>query len=142
MSYGYSAKTNIFYVIEDKERYEEFGNWPDDVKPISDDIWQKFSVQGPQGKMRGADKNGLPCWVDIPPPTRKEQVETAERKKALLMANATKAIAPLQDAEDLGMATKEETAALLAWKRYRVLLSRIETKEGTDISWPEPPQNA
>lgn len=108
MSYGYSAKTNIFYVIEDKKGYEEFGNWPDDVQPISDEIWEKFSVQGPSGKMRGANKNGMPCWVDIPPPTREQQIDAAERKKALQLEKASKEIAPLQDAVDLNVATEQE----------------------------------
>ncbi|MDL4913069.1 MAG: tail fiber assembly protein [Enterobacterales bacterium endosymbiont of Blomia tropicalis] len=139
MSYGYSAKTNIFYVIEDKEGYAEFGNWPDDVKSISDEIWEKFSVQGPPGKMRGAGKNGLPCWVDIPPPTREEQIEAAERKKAQLMAEAAKAIAPLQDADDLGMAMVEEKSALISWKTFRVKLNRIDTSVAPDIEWPEVP---
>lgn len=140
MSYGYSAKTNIFYVIEDKKGYEEFGNWPDDVKPISDEIWEKFSVQGPSGKMRGANKNGMPCWVDIPPPTREQQRDAAERKKAIQLEKASKEIAPLQDAVDLHIATEQEKKKLMEWKHYRVALSRIETKEGADISWPELPE--
>ncbi|RDL25966.1 tail fiber assembly protein [Serratia fonticola] len=140
MSYGYSAKTNIFYVIEDKKGYEEFGNWPDDVKPISDELWKKFSVQGPPGKMRGANKNGMPCWVDIPPPTREQQIDAAERKKALQLEKASKEIAPLQDAVDLNVATEQEQKKLIEWKHYRVALSRIDTSEDADIVWPELPE--
>ncbi|HGE8281708.1 TPA: tail fiber assembly protein [Serratia marcescens] len=140
MSYGYSAKTNIFYVIEDKKGYEEFGNWPDDVQPISDEIWEKFSVQGPSGKMRGANKNGMPCWVDIPPPTREQQIDAAERKKALQLEKASKEIAPLQDAVDLNVATEQEQKKLIEWKHYRVALSRIDTSERADIVWPELPE--
>ncbi|MGF2651533.1 tail fiber assembly protein [Serratia marcescens] len=139
MSYGYSATTNTFYVMEDRADYAAFGNWPEDVKPISDAVWERFCVQGPEGKMRGADKHGLPCWVDIPPPTREQLVAASERKKARLMADATQAIAPLQDAEDLDMATQEEKAQRLAWKRYRVLLSRINPEEAPTIAWPQPP---
>lgn len=139
MSYGYSAKTNILYVIEDKDGYEEFGNWPDDVKPISDELWKKFSVQGPPGKMRGADKNGLPCWVDIPPPTREQQQESAQYLRFIRMEEARKAIAPLQDAEDLGMATEAEMKSLQDWKRYRVLISRINPEDAPTIDWPQPP---
>ncbi|ALL37867.1 tail fiber assembly protein [Serratia marcescens] len=139
MSYGYSAKTNIFYVIEDKEGYEAFGNWPDDVKSISDEVWEKFSVQGPAGKMRGADKSGMPCWVDIPPPTREQQTEAAERKKRSLMVEAEGVLAPLERAVKLGMATDEEKARLEAWERYSVLMSRVSPQEVPNITWPEKP---
>ncbi|EAC1716758.1 TPA: tail fiber assembly protein, partial [Escherichia coli] len=46
---------------------------------------------------------------------------------------------PLQDAVDLGMATNDETKLLLAWKKYRVLLMRINTSTALDIEWPTPP---
>ncbi|MDI0552840.1 tail fiber assembly protein, partial [Escherichia coli] len=48
-------------------------------------------------------------------------------------------IAPLQDAVDLEIATEEETSLLEAWKKYRVLLNRIDTSTAPDIEWPEIP---
>ena len=62
--------------------------------------------------------------------------DTAQRR-----ASADAAIAPLQDAIDLDMATNEEAAMLTEWKRYRVLLSRLPDQEGypNDIEWPAPP---
>ncbi|ORL66668.1 hypothetical protein B7H17_04870 [Pseudomonas putida] len=62
--------------------------------------------------------------------------ETASRR-----AMADGAIAPLQDAVDLGIATPEESAMLLAWKRYRVELSRVPAQTGypDEIDWPAPP---
>ncbi|KLG49264.1 tail fiber assembly protein, partial [Escherichia coli] len=47
--------------------------------------------------------------------------------------------APLQDAADLEIATEEETSLLEAWKKYRVLLNRIDTSTAPDIVWPEIP---
>lgn len=141
MSYGYSAKTNGMYVIEEKEGYAKYGNWPEDVKPISDKTWEKYSVQGPRGKTRGADKDGLPCWVDIPPPTHEEARRNAEYMKRQKMDEAARMIAPLQDAVDLDMATEAEKAALLAWKKYRVLLNRVDISSAPDIDWPEPPDS-
>lgn len=140
MSYGYSASTNTFYVMEDKANYEENGNWPEDVKQITDQRWEKYCGQGPEGKMRGADKKGLPSWVDIPPPTREQQINAAERIKSVQLEKASKEIAPLQDAVDLNVATEQEKKKLIEWKYYRVALSRIETKEGANISWPELPE--
>ncbi|MGL5420795.1 MAG: tail fiber assembly protein, partial [Plesiomonas shigelloides] len=48
-------------------------------------------------------------------------------------------IAPLQDAVDLGMASTEEMALLADLKRYRVLLSRVDTHLAPDIDWPLAP---
>ncbi|MEH3974847.1 tail fiber assembly protein, partial [Escherichia fergusonii] len=45
-----------------------------------------------------------------------------------------------QDAVDLGMATEEETAALTEWKKYRVLLNRVDTSVALDIEWPMTPE--
>ncbi|MCV3029668.1 tail fiber assembly protein, partial [Escherichia coli] len=48
-------------------------------------------------------------------------------------------IAPLQDAVDLEIATEEENSLLEAWKKYRVLLNRVDTSTAPDIEWPEEP---
>ncbi|CAH3933145.1 hypothetical protein AI2795V1_4750 (plasmid) [Serratia marcescens] len=140
MNYGYSAKTNIFYVLEDQEAYETNNNWPDDVKPVSVEHWEKYREQSPEGKIRGADANGLPYWIDAPPLTQQERVFEAVRKKSLLITRASNAIAPLQDAVELGMATEKEKAQLVAWKTYRIMLNRIDTSQETDFTWPEEPK--
>ncbi|QZY35077.1 tail fiber assembly protein [Enterobacter cancerogenus] len=64
----------------------------------------------------------------------------AEAQKTRLMNAATAAIAPLQDAEELGMATEVELTALSLWKRYRVMLNRVDTSSAPDIEWPVQPQ--
>ncbi|PHM38589.1 tail fiber assembly protein [Xenorhabdus innexi] len=69
-----------------------------------------------------------------------QHMTDAEAKKQFLTAKATTAIAPLQDALDLDMATKAEKAALLAWKKYRVLLNRVDCTMAPDIDWPAPPK--
>ncbi|HGM5908030.1 TPA: tail fiber assembly protein [Serratia marcescens] len=139
MSYGFSASTGAFYVYEDLASYQENGNWPYDVKPVSDEVWQAYCGQGPAGKVRGADRKGLPCWVDAPPPTKSTLVAAAERKKAELLDVAGKAIAPLQDADDLAIATEEEAAQLRLWKTYRVQLNRINPQDAPEIDWPVAP---
>lgn len=74
------------------------------------------------------------------PPISKEQlIAEAEQQKQSLLAEANSAIAPLQDAVDLGMSTEAEAAALQAWKKYRVLLNRVDTSTAPDIDWPEKP---
>ncbi|MDE9568558.1 tail fiber assembly protein, partial [Xenorhabdus bovienii] len=53
---------------------------------------------------------------------------------------ADSAIAPLQDAVDLGMATDTEKAGLTEWRRYRVLLNRVDCTTAPDVQWPEQPK--
>ncbi|MDE9518871.1 tail fiber assembly protein, partial [Xenorhabdus bovienii] len=49
-------------------------------------------------------------------------------------------IAPLQDAVDLGMATDSEQITLTVWKKYRVLLNRVDCSTAPDVKWPEQPK--
>ncbi|EAA5550257.1 tail fiber assembly protein [Salmonella enterica subsp. enterica] len=49
---------------------------------------------------------------------------------------ASEKIVPLQEAMDLGEATDEEKARLLAWKKYRVLVNHVDTSKP---EWPEAP---
>ncbi|HCO5159089.1 TPA: tail fiber assembly protein, partial [Escherichia coli] len=67
------------------------------------------------------------------------QVREAEETKKSLMQVASEHIALLQDAVDLEIATEEETSLLTAWKKYRVLLNRIDTSTAPDIDWPTIP---
>ncbi|WP_334470861.1 tail fiber assembly protein [Arsenophonus sp. PmNCSU2021_1] len=73
-------------------------------------------------------------------PTQGERVAKAKFEKAELMQMASIAIAPLQDAVDLDMATEAERAKLVAWKTYRVLLNRVDISKRPDIAWPEAPK--
>ncbi|WP_250538830.1 MULTISPECIES: tail fiber assembly protein [unclassified Caballeronia] len=54
------------------------------------------------------------------------------------LAVATAAIAPLQDAVDLGEATDTETALLKAWKVYRVAVNRVDLTLASP-TWPTAP---
>lgn len=77
----------------------------------------------------------------INPPVSKEQlISEAEQQKQSCLNEATEAIAPLQDAIDLEIATEEEAAKLKAWKTYRVMLNRVDTSTAPDIEWPVKPE--
>lgn len=67
----------------------------------------------------------------------KAQEEASRTKKRLVQA-ADARIAVLSDAQLLDMATEEELQALEKWRRYRVLLARVDTT-ASDITWPEVP---
>ncbi|EIH6329739.1 tail fiber assembly protein [Escherichia coli] len=55
-----------------------------------------------------------------------------------LRAIADAEIAWRQDAVDVGIAKDEETVALAEWKKYRVLLMRVDTAKPV---WPTHPED-
>ncbi len=67
-----------------------------------------------------------------------ERMASAEARKNELLAIAGAAVAPLQDAVDLDMATEAEKALLADWKKYRVTLNRLDMS-APDIDWPMAP---
>ncbi|MFT8210850.1 MAG: tail fiber assembly protein [Symbiopectobacterium sp.] len=64
-------------------------------------------------------------------PAQKNEAGWMKRQR---MDEATRVIYPLQDAADLDMATEAETAQLVAWKTYRVLLNRVDISKAPDIN--------
>ena len=66
-----------------------------------------------------------------------EAIALCDRK----LTEAAVRILPLEDAADIGEASEEEQAALLAWKRYRIDLSRVSQQPGYPLSfkWPTSP---
>lgn len=75
-------------------------------------------------------------WVKDTEAERAAAVAFAESEKKRLIQEATLTIQTLQDAVDMDMATDEETSLLVEWKKYRVLLSRIEPFDAPLIEWP------
>ncbi|UYV41554.1 tail fiber assembly protein [Providencia rettgeri] len=105
----------------------------DAILPVFFDI--RENIKG-MNKMSEKEVNAY-----LNPPIPKEQViAEAEQQKQLLLMEANSAIAPLQYAVDLDMATNEEIVNLKAWKKYSVLLNRVDTSLAPDIDWPEKPE--
>ena len=94
------------------------------------------------GQVIELDHKGCPCLKDAPPPTDDQLRQAALGPRSMLMAQAATAIAPLQDAVDLGIATAAESAKLVEWKRYRVLLLRVDEQKGfpKKVDWPTQPE--
>ncbi|MBW3691681.1 tail fiber assembly protein [Aeromonas dhakensis] len=76
--------------------------------------------------------------ITPPPPTEAELL--ARLDEALKRAAAV--MAPLEDADKLGIISEREKVQLTAWQRYRVTLYRLPQSEGwpTDVTWPDAPQ--
>lgn len=67
------------------------------------------------------------------------QVNQAIIKKNQLISEATLQISYLQDAVDLQIATEQETQLLAEWKKFRVLVQRIDVQQAPNIDWPNMP---
>ncbi|MDX5689755.1 tail fiber assembly protein, partial [Escherichia coli] len=65
-------------------------------------------------------------WVKDEEAEKLFRIREAEEKKARLIQEATDNIAILQDAVNLEIATNEENSQLDSWRKYRVLVSRID----------------
>ncbi|EIQ0161442.1 tail fiber assembly protein [Escherichia coli] len=116
----YETKTGAAIYIS------ELGSLPSDVTTIS-----------PTGNYQKWNGN---AWVDDESAERDALVREAEFQKKEQTAYAGEIIATLQDAVDLDMATKEEKSSLAKWKKYRVLLNRVQPEDAPNIEWPEMPQ--
>lgn len=131
----FSASKVGFFSESDFEILNNAGNWPSDAVEVTQDQRVEFTGLPQDGKVLGS-VDGLPAWVDIPLLTKEENLAVAEAQKLQLRADADSEIVWRQDAVDAEIATDEETAALAAWKKYRVLLMRVDTAAP---DWPTPP---
>ncbi|WP_140921090.1 tail fiber assembly protein [Limnobaculum xujianqingii] len=138
--YNYSAKNNAFYPDSERSTYEFHSVWPDDCIPVPDSIYDEFAAaEPPAGKVRTASADGLPYWDDIPEATKEELIAVADAEKSTYLALANERIAPLVDAVEFDMATIEEVERLKAWKKYRILLIRVDVNTVPNIEWPIQP---
>ncbi|EBU6996460.1 tail fiber assembly protein [Salmonella enterica subsp. enterica serovar Newport] len=80
------------------------------------------------------------AWVKDEAAEKAAQLRQAEETKSRLLQMASGKIAPLQDAVDLGLATDDEKVQLDEWKKYRVLVNRVDTSTAPKIDWPKKPE--
>lgn len=78
---------------------------------------------------------------DPTPPTVIPGPAQVDSQRDALLQLAALRIAPMQDAQDLGVATEDEAAALVLWKKYRVDLNRVTQQPGYPqaVVWPIEP---
>ncbi|AKH64721.1 MULTISPECIES: tail fiber assembly protein [Photorhabdus] len=79
-------------------------------------------------------------WVINKDALKANQIEQAEQQRATLRKHANETVMLLQHAVDAKLASEAEKTALLNWKKYFVLLSRVDTSLIPDIEWPEKPE--
>ncbi|MCT8344945.1 MULTISPECIES: tail fiber assembly protein [Photorhabdus] len=79
-------------------------------------------------------------WVTDFEAQKISQVEQAEQQRAIFRRQADEAITVLQYAVETEMASEAEKTLLLDWKKYLVLLRRVDVSSAPDINWPEKPK--
>ncbi|WP_435945872.1 tail fiber assembly protein [Dryocola sp. BD586] len=60
-------------------------------------------------------------------------------QRAQLINEASQVIAMLQDADELGLEQPADLQDLIAWKKYRIEINRVDVSLAPDIKWPEKP---
>ena len=129
----YSPSNNAFYdTVINREI-------PDDAIDITEQAWADLLAGQAKGKLIACGVDLRPCLTEQPLPTADELIRQAEDKRSRLRTEADTIIQPLQDANDLGIATDDEASQLIAWKKYRVMLMRVNTEDAENIIWPEQP---
>lgn len=139
--YLFSAKTFAFYPLTEKQTYIDAGTLPDDVIEVEDDVRNEFNFTPPVGKMRGVGPDGMPAWVDMPPPTHEQLVALSDAKKTALInaANAVMNSKQWPGKAVLGRLKAEELAQYNLWLDYLDALEAVDTSTAPDITWPIPP---
>ncbi|EFN3864327.1 tail fiber assembly protein [Escherichia coli] len=100
-----------------------------------------FHDTPPDGKYRITGDDGMPAWADVPPPTREEQIASAETKKQQLINQANDYMNSRQWAGKaaIGRLKGEELAQYNLWLDYLDALELVDTSGAPDIEWPTPP---
>ncbi|MBS9543651.1 tail fiber assembly protein [Morganella morganii subsp. morganii] len=135
-NYIYSASQNMILPVSLKQIYVDAGTWPEDGTAISDEVAGEFMGQYPQGKTLSHDKDGQPCWADIPPLPKEQQIAEAEEKKAFLISEVESETAMLRAKLALGRIKDDEKALLNAWLDYLGELEAVDVSTAPDIIWP------
>lgn len=103
----------------------ELGDYPSELTPLAPHTAFDRWVNG--------------AWVTDSAAQSLAEITAADAEKHQLLQKAGDKINTLQDAVELDMATEDEKAQLTAWRKYRVLLTRIDTSSAPTISWPKAP---
>ncbi len=133
--YIFSADKNAFFPVELKIAYQESGEWPDDGIEIDDTVAAEFMKEAPEGKYRGVI-DGMPAWIDIPPPTHEEQIAAAELKKQQLINQVNEYINSKQwpGKAAIGRLKGEELVQYNLWLDYLDALELVDTSGAPDMN--------
>lgn len=129
----YSPSQNGFYPED-----THYPNLPDDIIEIPNDLYAQLLDGQSNGKIITPNGGDAPYLSDPAPPTPEQIIAQAEADKKRLKLTADGEIEWRQDAVDAEIATEEEITELAAWKKYRVLLMRVDLAKP---EWPPVPES-
>jgi hypothetical protein len=143
-TYYYSKNTQSFYVsdINDdiphdaveitEEQYHQL------LTALNDNciIFDNLTVSEPRPSQFHTWKDG--AWIESVEEKNKYLASENIKKKSNLLAEADKKIAILQDIIDLDMQESNEEEQLKNWKKYRILLTRVDVNS-ENVVFPEKP---
>lgn len=137
----YAYANNSFYPFSMREVYEASDSWPTEYIEVDESLFTEFSSPPPVGKIRGTGDDGMPAWVDIPPPTQGEIIAEAEREKQHRIDIANEFMNGKQwpGKAAIGRLKGDELAQYNLWLDYLDALDAIKTTSAPDIKWPTPP---
>lgn len=140
MQYAYSQSQNLFYVREWERDYGD--SWPQDCLDVSDEQFREFSVEQAPGKVCSPGIDGLPCWIDVPPPTQDELIAIAAAEKQRLIAAANEFMNGKQwpGKAAIGRLKSDELSQYNLWLDYLDALEAVDTSSAPDINWPIQPE--
>lgn len=122
---------------------EDAGTLPDDVIEITRETYEQFLGLHPEGKEIGADSSGRPVWINSTPPSKEDEVLTAEMKKISLVSEVNTYINTHQwpGKAAIGRLKGDELEQYNLWLDYLDALEAVDTSSAPDINWPTQPGN-
>ncbi|GKX62294.1 tail assembly protein [Pragia fontium] len=79
-------------------------------------------------------------WVTDKNAEHQAEVDTAKIEKQQRDEQAKDEIVRLSDAIEFGIELDDDRDRLTAWRKYRILLNRVDIETAPNIQWPEQPE--
>ncbi|KAB0981137.1 tail fiber assembly protein [Cronobacter sakazakii] len=140
-SYYYSPKLNAFFAAALENDYRGSGTWPDDVTPISDDLYRSLIEGQADGRIITADEMGQPKLIE---PTI-DWCAQAEARRQMLLSQAHSVTSDWRVELMLGVLPEADKASLSRWMEYirkvkALSFTCVSDEQGFKaITWPAKP---
>lgn len=140
-SYYYSPKLNAFFAAALENDYRASGTWPDDVTPISDDLYRSLIEGQADGRIITADEMGQPKLIE---PTIDWRAQ-AETRRQMLLSQAHSVTSDWRIELMLGAIPDADKASLSRWMEYIRKVKALSFTCVSDeqsfkaITWPVKP---
>ena len=130
-----------FYPEALKEVYISAGSWPENGVDVDDETMTIFTSAAPKGKTLGANKDGNPTWLDIPPQGYEELIRIAENEQKRFLTNADAVMLDWRTELMLGEISDANKAKLSAWMAYKNEIKAVDvTTDPEHVNWPVLPE--